>query len=125
MRAKLARLNDCAVPFLSRATANLCWYYYTYLSGEVEESQCFPHSDYTNRYLGHFNCQTDIKESNFFGPNQVRQKFAVFLKILDQYNKSLTIIDNAINYINIWLLEMWIYTRPLMPIHWQIIQWPL
>ena len=29
MRAKLANLNDCAVPFLSRAGANLCWYYYT------------------------------------------------------------------------------------------------
>ena len=25
MRAKLANINDCAVPFLSRAT-NLCWY---------------------------------------------------------------------------------------------------
>ena len=28
MRAKLANLNDCVAPFLSRATANLCWYYY-------------------------------------------------------------------------------------------------
>ena len=28
MRAKLATLNQCAVPFLSRAVANLCWYYY-------------------------------------------------------------------------------------------------
>ena len=28
MRAKLANLNHCAVPFLSRAVANLCWYYY-------------------------------------------------------------------------------------------------
>ena len=27
MRAKLANLNHCAVPFLSRAAANLCWYY--------------------------------------------------------------------------------------------------
>ena len=30
MHAKLANLNDCAVPFLSRATTNLCWYYYTH-----------------------------------------------------------------------------------------------
>ena len=29
MRAKLANLNDCAVPFLSRAAVNLCWYNYT------------------------------------------------------------------------------------------------
>ena len=29
MRAKLANLNDCAVPFLSSAADNLCWYYYT------------------------------------------------------------------------------------------------
>ena len=27
MRAELATLNDCAVPFLSRAAVNLCWYY--------------------------------------------------------------------------------------------------
>ena len=26
---KLAGLNHCAVPFLSRAAASLCWYYYT------------------------------------------------------------------------------------------------
>ena len=31
MRAELASLNDCAVPFLSRATVNLCWYYYSVL----------------------------------------------------------------------------------------------
>ena len=30
MRAKFANLNHCAVPFLSRAAANLCWYYYIY-----------------------------------------------------------------------------------------------
>ena len=29
MRAELAGLNHCAVTFLSRADANLCWYYYT------------------------------------------------------------------------------------------------
>ena len=28
MRDELGSLNPCAVPFLSRATANLCWYYY-------------------------------------------------------------------------------------------------
>ena len=28
MRAKLVNLNHCAVPFLSRAAANLCWFYY-------------------------------------------------------------------------------------------------
>ena len=28
MRAELAILNQCAVPFLSRTAANLCWYYY-------------------------------------------------------------------------------------------------
>ena len=28
MRAELANLNHCAVPFLSRATVSLCWYYY-------------------------------------------------------------------------------------------------
>ena len=27
MRSKLANPNHCAVPFFSRATANLCWYY--------------------------------------------------------------------------------------------------
>ena len=29
MRAELANLNHCAVPFPSRAAANLCWYYMT------------------------------------------------------------------------------------------------
>ena len=29
MSANLANLNHCAVHFLSRAGANLCWYYYT------------------------------------------------------------------------------------------------
>ena len=29
MRAELANLNDCAVPFLSRAAVNLWWYHYT------------------------------------------------------------------------------------------------
>ena len=28
MRAELANLNHCAVSLLSRAAANLCWYYY-------------------------------------------------------------------------------------------------
>ena len=27
MRAKLDNLNHCAVAFLSRAVANVCWYY--------------------------------------------------------------------------------------------------
>ena len=27
--AELDNLNDCAVPFLSRAAVNLCWYYVT------------------------------------------------------------------------------------------------
>ena len=27
MRSELASLNHCAVPFLSRAAVNLCWYY--------------------------------------------------------------------------------------------------
>ena len=30
MRAELPNLDDCAVPFLSRAAVNLCWYYYTF-----------------------------------------------------------------------------------------------
>ena len=29
MRAELANINDCAVPFLSRAAVNFCWYDYT------------------------------------------------------------------------------------------------
>ena len=29
MRIELAGPNQCAVPFLNRADANLCWYYYT------------------------------------------------------------------------------------------------
>ena len=37
MRAKLANLNHCAVPFLSRAAVNLSWYditvFYTYYNG--------------------------------------------------------------------------------------------
>ena len=33
MRAELANANHCALPFLSRAVANLCWYYYT--SGKI------------------------------------------------------------------------------------------
>ena len=37
MRAELANLNDCAVPFLSRAAANLCWYYYTVIKLVTQE----------------------------------------------------------------------------------------
>ena len=33
MRAELANLNNCAVSLLSRATANLRWYYYTSFTG--------------------------------------------------------------------------------------------
>ena len=32
MRAELANLNPCAVPFLSRATVNLCWFCCIYIS---------------------------------------------------------------------------------------------
>ena len=28
LRATLANLNHCAVPFLRHATASMCWYYY-------------------------------------------------------------------------------------------------
>ena len=38
MRAKFANLNDCAVSFLSRAAANLCWYWYTLLFLPVNET---------------------------------------------------------------------------------------
>ena len=31
MRADLANLNHYAVPLLSRAAVNLCWYYYIYI----------------------------------------------------------------------------------------------
>ena len=31
MRAELTNLNHCAVPFLSRAAVNLCWYYHTFV----------------------------------------------------------------------------------------------
>jgi hypothetical protein len=34
--------------------------------------------DYSQRYTGHCNCKTDIKEANFFGPNQVRTKNGCF-----------------------------------------------
>ena len=30
MRAELANLHHCEVPFLSRAAVNLCWYDYDY-----------------------------------------------------------------------------------------------
>ena len=33
MRAKLANLNNCAESFLSRADANLCWYYIIIIHG--------------------------------------------------------------------------------------------
>ena len=35
MRAELANLNHCTVPFLSRAAVNLCWYYYTTFEGQL------------------------------------------------------------------------------------------
>ena len=37
MRAKLANLNNCAVLFLSRADANLCWYIiFYYFSNQLD-----------------------------------------------------------------------------------------
>ena len=33
MHTELASLNHCAVPFLSRAAAYLCWYFYSVNSG--------------------------------------------------------------------------------------------
>ena len=38
MRAELANLNNCAVPFLSRAAANLCWHYYRDVTEEYYTS---------------------------------------------------------------------------------------
>ena len=43
MRAKLANLNHCAVPFLSRTAANLSWndsiYYILYFSQKIAAAQ--------------------------------------------------------------------------------------
>ena len=37
MRAEIANLNNCAVPFSSRAAANLCWYYIIYIFQPVSQ----------------------------------------------------------------------------------------
>ena len=37
MHAKLANLDHSAVPFLSRASVNLCWYYYVLFVGNYRE----------------------------------------------------------------------------------------
>ena len=31
VRTESLNLNDCAVPFLSHAAVNLCWYFYIYI----------------------------------------------------------------------------------------------
>ena len=38
MRAELAGLNLCAVPFLRRTTGGMCWYYYTIVPGSVDKN---------------------------------------------------------------------------------------
>ena len=40
MRAKLANLNNSAVSILSRAAANLCWYYYNISSHICGTTSC-------------------------------------------------------------------------------------
>ena len=45
MRAKLTNLNYCAVPFLSRAAVNLCWYdyiHYTLQFGLIQQILTVP-----------------------------------------------------------------------------------
>ena len=40
MRANFDVLNHCAVPFLSRAAVNLCWYqYYYYYSSRIDNDK--------------------------------------------------------------------------------------
>ena len=56
MRAKLANLNDCSVPFLSRAAANLPWYCHITLTG----NQVF---DYRTTKGTFFHFQSDSTDS--------------------------------------------------------------
>ena len=52
MRAELASLNPCAVPFLSRAAVNLSWYDYTpYLL--YLEASAFITSNIRNNIINH------------------------------------------------------------------------
>ena len=38
MRAELAGLSCCAVPFLRRAAGGMCWYYYTIVTEPVDKN---------------------------------------------------------------------------------------
>ena len=38
MRAELAGLSLCAVPFLRRAAGGMCWYYYTIVPEPVDKN---------------------------------------------------------------------------------------
>ena len=41
MHARLYNLNNCAVPFLSRAAANFCWYYISHnIRCRIKYSEC-------------------------------------------------------------------------------------
>ena len=58
MRAELASLTPCAVPFLSRAAVNLCWYYITY-DMHTKYTLCTMH--YT--YVYYVYCMYDISHA--------------------------------------------------------------
>ena len=53
MRAEVASLNHCAVPFLSRAAVNLSWHYSTCLEPEITMEICIMHI-LNNVYCGSY-----------------------------------------------------------------------
>ena len=51
-RAELAGLNHCAVHFLSRAAASLCWYYcYIYNLPKTKKFGCVGRGDLTSLFF--------------------------------------------------------------------------
>ena len=53
MRAELANLNHCAVPFLSRGAPNLCWYNtITYLQYKIWHGVTVYNIEYLNQNAG-------------------------------------------------------------------------
>ena len=92
MRAKLAHLNNSAVPFLSCAGANLCWHYSTFKSNrrmkfwskDIEEdyrSNGYPSKTIHIVILLTSGVATSKGEGDGSGPFRATAKLHLFLKI--------------------------------------------
>ena len=83
MRGNLASLNHCAVPLLSRAAVNLCWYYYSSIIYILTSTKALKMLDET---METFRWQCDQRRSGKFS------KHLLPISNPSQFNELVTLI---------------------------------